>query len=274
MPIKHLRRHLLDRMVLRPSRGPLDHPNQERILLQCLGRPLECFVQRHGPLVDADRLLVIKFPGTSGRAEQSTGMPLSMLEGVGGTTWTWNPPGYGRSHGRASLPKIADAAIDFVRQVIDRQANQRTTIWLAGNSLGCATALRVAAELELELDQRRTGIVLRNPPPIVDVVKHIASRYPLGHLVKRVAESLHEPMNVLLTANHVHMPAVFLQSGADTLVPPEMQNKVIEAYRGPYQVVVMDNLSHDAVPNEDHERLIRQSLNWLLQQTGYEPTPS
>ncbi len=271
MPINRLRRRLLDRMVLRPSRHPIDHASQKRVVLKVSGRSLECFVQQHHPADDRSRVLVLKFPGTSGRAEQLTGLPLTLLEGVGGVTWTWNPPGYGGSHGRASLPTIAEAAVEFVNQVIDREADANTTIWLAGNSIGCATALNVAATLKF--DPSRTGIVLRNPPPIPDVVKHVASRYPFGYLLNRLADSAHQPMNAIRMASLVQLPAVFLQSGADRLVPPEIQNKVIAEYGGNHQLVVMEDLGHDDLTNEHHEKRIRESLHWLLSQTGYRADP-
>ncbi len=267
MPLNHLRRRLLDRMVLRPSRHPIESALQKRVALTVRGRLLECFVQQHPSADDRGRVLVIKFPGTSGRAEQSTGLPLTLLHGVAGTTWTWNPPGYGGSQGRASLPIIAEAAVEFVQQVIDREADAKTTIWLAGNSIGCATALNVAAATHL--DPNRTGIVLRNPPPIPEVVKHVASRYPLGSMLNRLADRVHRPMNALFTASQVQLPAVFLQSGADRLVPPALQNKVIAEYAGKHQVVVMDDLDHDDLTNEHHDQRIRDSLHWLLDQTGY-----
>lgn len=267
MPLSRLRRHLLDRMVLRPSRHPIETASQKRVTLTVSGRLLECFVQHHEPAGDRSRVLVIKFPGTSGRAEQSSGLPLTLLNGVGGATWTWNPPGYGGSQGPASLPVIAEAAVEFVKQVIDREADAKTTIWLAGNSIGCATALNVAAVTRF--DPNRTGIVLRNPPPIPDVVKHVARRYPLGSMLNRLADRVHQPMNAILTASQVQLPAVFLQSGADRLVPPELQNKVIAKYAGNHQLVVMDNLDHDDLTDEHHDKRIRDSLHWLLDQTGY-----
>jgi pimeloyl-ACP methyl ester carboxylesterase len=267
-----VRRRLIDRLVLRPSRHPIDPGPQQRMLLSHRGRPLECFVQRHpvqhdvGGTDERRGVLVIKFPGTSGRAEQSTGMPLSLLDGIGGSTWTWNPPGYGGSGGRASLTEIAAAAETFAREVIDRESHQHAAIWLSGNSIGCATALHVASSIDF--DQSNTGLVLRNPPPMIDVVKHVARRYPLGHLIHRLAESLYEPMNVMLTAGRVALPAVFLQSGADTLVPPEFQDRVIQTYRGDFQKVVLAGLSHAGVASEAQEAQIRHSLQWLLAQTG------
>ena len=110
--------------------------------------------------------------------------------------WTWNPPGYGRSGGRASLQRIADAANEFWRQVTQREAGESTSIWLCGNSLGCVTALHVAASAQP--DPSRVGMILRNPPPLIPVVKRIARQYPLGSLLDSTIESLCEPMNALL----------------------------------------------------------------------------
>ncbi len=98
-----VRQYLLDRMVLRPSRHPIEHPTQQREMLDFGGRKLECFVQRNFEPDQSPELLVLKFPGTAGRAERSTGFPMSLMQEHRVEIWTWNPPGYGRSEGRASL---------------------------------------------------------------------------------------------------------------------------------------------------------------------------
>ena len=86
--------------------------------------------------------------------------------------------------------------------------------------------------------------------------------------MNRLAESVHAPMNVISTAARVQLPAVFLQSGADTLVPPPLQDRVIQSYAGAKQIVFMDDLDHDGLATDIHESLIRNSLHWLLDQTS------
>ena len=264
-PILSFRQYLLDRMVLRPSRHPIEHAPLSRVMLQSSGRPLECFTQRNYQGDQPPELLVLKFPGTAGRAERSTEFPLSQLGRIRGSMWTWNPPGYGRSAGRASLARIADASIDFWSQVTEREAGESTSIWLCGNSLGCATTLHVAASVQP--DPRRCGIVLRNPPPLIPVVKRVAQRYPFAGLVSPVAESVCDRMNVTVTARKVTLPAVFLQSELDTLVPVEYQNQVVEAYAGKSQVVLLEGLSHGGVATEFHEPMIEDSIRWLWKRT-------
>lgn len=262
--IQSFRRHLLDRLVLEPSRDPIDPGEQQREWLSYEGQPLETFVQRNaddGPPLD---LLVLKFPGTAGRAERSTNFPMSMLPHLRVGMWTWNPPGYGRSAGRATMRSISGAAVEFWRQVSGRAASPQTHVWLCANSLGCATALHVAASIDPA--NHRYGIILRNPPPLTPVFKHIANRYPLGKLAHAIGDSLCPEMDAVATASQSQWPAVFLQSELDTLVPPKLQQDVIDAYAGPKHVVCMEGLAHGGPPTEEHEPEIQRALNWLWQE--------
>ena len=259
--IQSVRRFLLDQMVLRPSRYPIEHAPQQRVMLRWQGRPLECFVQRNDDLNEPPDLLVLKFPGNAGRAERSTPFPMSMVENVRVAVWTWNPPGYGKSGGRAGLARMADAAIDFWNQAIEQDCGPQTTVWLCGNSLGSVAALHVAATMQP--DASRSGIILRNPPPLLNVVKRIALNYPLGRFTDPIIQSLHDSMNAMTTVQRVQLPAVFLQSELDTLVPLDEQNRLVEGYSGPRQVVLLEGLEHNGIPTEFHEPMIRRSMDWL-----------
>ena len=265
-PIRSFRQYLLNRMVLRPSRHPIEFSAQQRVVLRSSGQPLECFVQKNFDTDQPPELLVLKFPGTAGRAERATTFPVAILRDVRASMWTWNPPGYGRSGGRASLNRIADAAIDFWTQVTQRQCDTSTSVWLCGNSLGCLPALHVAASLQPE--PSRSGMIMRNPPPLVPVVRRAAEQYPLGGLMNPVVESLCDSMNAMQTARRVILPAVFLQSELDTLVPLAYQNQVVDAYAGQHKIVLMEGLDHGGVATELHESLIQYSIRWLWEQTG------
>ncbi|NND97307.1 MAG: alpha/beta hydrolase [Pirellulaceae bacterium] len=262
-----LRRRMFDRLVLRPSREPIDHGSLERVVLHWGADKhlLEYFVQANHEDDAALDLLVLKFPGTAGRAERTTPFPAQMFPDSPSETWTWNPPGYGGSQGRASLQRMKDASLEFFRHAMDHaRVSDSTRIWIVGNSLGCVTALHVATEVT---NCDRAGILLRNPPPLTDVVKHVARRYPLGRLIHPVAESLIDEMNATLSASRVELPAVFLQSERDELVLPAMQQKVFDAYAGPKQLVLLEGLSHGGVATEYHEPVIRESVQWLWDQT-------
>ncbi|QDT08331.1 alpha/beta hydrolase [Stieleria marina] len=265
--ITSVRRRILDRLVLRPSRHEIDPGVQQRVMLKWgpSDETLECFVQSRGKPKEPLDLLVIKFPGTAGRAERSSHFPSNYLSIDNSEVWTWNPPGYGGSSGRASLHRMEVAALDFWRQMLgSSRVGPSTRVWACGNSLGCIAALRVASEVD---SQNRLGMLLRNPPPLIDVVKEIARRYPLGQMIHPVADSLTDSMNAPIIAASVTWPCVFLQSELDELVLPAMQDRVIDAYAGHKRVVHLQGLSHGAVATELHEPLIRKSVQWLWEQT-------
>ncbi len=263
--LHRVRRHLLDRLVLEPSRDPIDPGAQRRELLSFDGQALETFVQSNTEDDLPPDLVVLKFPGTAGRAERSTDFPMSMLPGFRVRMWTWNPPGYGGSSGRATMSSITKAAVAFRQQVVERVATSETRVWLCANSLGCATALHVAAGIGP--GENRYGIMLRNPPPLDAVFKHIANRYPLGKLAHSIGDALCNEMNAVTTASRTSWPAVILQSGSDTLVPPKLQQQVIDAYAGPKRLVCMTGLDHGGPPEEEHIPLIQDAIAWLWQQT-------
>lgn len=263
-PIETFQRYLLDRMVLRPSRHPIDHLPQQRVMLLDGSSPIECFVQSNFDAIEQEpELVVLKFPGTAGRAERAGVFPMNMLHPLRISIWTWNPPGYGRSEGRASLHTIASAAVDFWRQVTDRYPHCPAT-WLCGNSLGCVTALHVAATTAP--DPNRCGVVLRNPPPLKPVVKRVARRYPLGIWMGPVVNTLCDSMNAMSTARRCNLPAVFLHSELDSLVPLPYQNRLVRAYGGPKRTVVLEGLEHGGIATEAHQSRIEESIHWLREQ--------
>lgn len=267
-PIQSLRRRIFDRLVLRPSRGAIDFGAQERVMLKWGpgGEPLESFVHYVGKRKSQLDLLVLKFPGTAGRAERSTPFPTTAFPNANAEVWTWNPPGYGKSTGRASLARIHMASLDFLRCVLgSKRITDTTRVWIVGNSLGCVTALNVAANVPT---MNRLGMILRNPPPLSDVVKNVAARYPLGHWVHPIADSLVDEMNAPIMAARVQLPAVFLQSEMDELVLPSMQQDVLDAYAGPTRFVELEGLTHGGVATDFHEPLITDALGWLWDQTS------
>ncbi len=280
--INRFRRKLLDRAVLRPSRGHLDHAPQQRHVFRSKHGNLDYFTHSQSivagecesgdPDANEREWLVVKFPGTSGRAERSSRFPLDLLSRCRGQVWTLNPPGYGKSEGRPSLATHVDVAAEFVAYAISsvmaNQSNNTTNVLLCGNSLGSATALGVAARIcqgNLLLDGVSIGLLLRNVPPLTEVVRRVAARYPLGHLMHRVAAATPSEMNAIQSATKVTLPAVFLQSECDSLVPPELQQQVFESYGGSKRVLTLSGLEHDGLLTTKHLAEITIAMQWLVE---------
>jgi uncharacterized protein len=263
--LRSFRRHLLDRMVLRPSQHAIHVPHQKKVLLPCGADAVECFVQQTHDDSEQPELLILKFPGTAGRAERSTSFPISMLETKRTAIWTWNPPGYGGSSGQASLSNMPHAASTFWTAVTEKHAGPNTSIWLCGNSLGCATVLHLAAKHAP--DPKRAGLILRNPPPLRRVIKRAAKPYPHFGLINPVISELCDSMDTMKTAPRVNLHAVVLQSELDTLVPVDFQNEILECYGGPFRKVLMEGIDHDGLATEQHEPEICNSVRWLWKHT-------
>ncbi|WP_165440812.1 alpha/beta hydrolase [Rubripirellula amarantea] len=269
VPIRRFRRYLLDRLVLRPSRHFLDSGDQRPITFKTSAGRTQAFERCIGDQARTPDVVVVKFPGTAGRAERASSFPLSLVrsfqDSLSGKVITWNPPGYGNSEGKASLTEMVAAASDMLEQVIENELTDETVLWLCGNSLGCNTALHLASDPRTA--RRVDGLVLRNPPPLVPVIKHVASDYLLGRWIYPVADSVIPQMNAHWTAPQVRAPAVFLKSELDSLVLPELQQMIIDDYGGDFRLVSLDGLDHDGIPTEDHERQIEVALAWLWQQS-------
>ena len=271
-PLRSFRRNLLDRMVLRPSQHPIHAPTLERVTLPCETEIIECFIQRSHSDSEPPDLLILKFPGTAGRAERSTSFPTPMLDAKRTAIWTWNPPGYGGSSGKASLSAMAHAGSAFWQAVTEKHAGPSTTVWLCGNSLGCATVLHIAAKHTP--DPTRTGLILRNPPPLKPVIKRAAQPYPHFGLINPVIADLCDAMDTMKTAPKVNLHAVVLQSELDTLVPVDFQNEMLDGYGGSLRKVLMKGIDHDGLSNEQHESAIGDSIRWLWKHTCPPNKPS
>lgn len=267
-----LRTKWVDRLVLRPTTDPLDAGEQQRIPLRTAdGQALDRFVYAKGPLTantPSPALLVLKLPGTAGRAERSTPLPANFFRQLTSEVWTWNPPGYGGSSGKASLLNLPEAALQFFDQTVSQRSNPQTIVWVFGNSLGCSSALYLASQRS-----RISGLILRNPPPLQQTIAHVARLgrprllHPcLDRFSAWLGHGIPPALDALQTAPRARVPAVFLSAQMDTLVPPALQTQIFDAYAGPKQMVRWRDMLHDDLPDETHLKQFANAANWLLRQ--------
>lgn len=297
----------LNRCVLRPSRHEIDGGDLIRCELpipaasQHGSKSIETYVATNlntdsifdtKPAVSVDedwgqvpapKTLILKFPGTAGRAERSSALPANLIPfhapqanvplGQHYEVWTWNPPGYGRSEGKADLQTLTPAADAFASQLLAARVHQcdHTRVWLCGNSLGCLPALSLAARLEQwvprDKSTDRFGVWLRNPPDLAEVVLRTADRYRSRFWMRHVAARLPRSLDAIQMAGRCELPAVFLMSEHDTLVPPSLQRQIHDAYTGEHHLVTLFDLCHAGVIEEQHLGAIDRAVDWLLTRT-------
>jgi pimeloyl-ACP methyl ester carboxylesterase len=247
---------LLDRLVLQPTQHPIPTNEKTRRFVPCGAGQLEVWTHRVGCVGGRQPdLYVLKFPGTAGRAERSTDHPADGWPGRGVELWAVNPPGYGGSTGRASLQHLS-AVARTVYQALQQDAAGRP-ILVTGNSLGCASALYLAATVPL------AGLVLRNPPPLREVILGRHSWWNLGVGTRLLVRHVPQELACVQNARRSTAPALFISSGSDTLIPPPYQRQVVEAYAGPRRVLLLPEADHATPMTADEETQYAELLAWL-----------
>ena len=250
-----MRKFALDRLILRPTRQTVFSYSRKRMTVPYLGGELEIWHQCHGCQSASDaELFVLKFGGTSSRAERSGSHPVDFWPGLPTVTWALNPPGYGGSTGDASLRSLGHAA-RCAFDAIHREANGRPVL-VSGSSLGAVISLYVSARCPID------GLIVRNPPAIREVILRRYGWWNLG--AHWMGSGVPRDLCSLRNAATSSMPALFVTSGKDRVVPPDCQHLVFYQYGGPKRQVHFDRAGHDS-PLTPRQRTTLQPLaDWLL----------
>ncbi len=199
------------------------------------------------------QLNVIKCVGSSGRAENISDHPFDYWTEFEGSLWIANPPGYGRSTGRASLASQLPTAQAVYGWVREHTAADRCLI--TGNSLGGTVAICLAAREEC------VGLIVRDLPDIRALIRYRYGKF--GRAAMAFAQRVPESLDVQTAARQCHVPAIFISSRSDRMVPPKCQDEVINAYAGPKRVVPVAGADHMDPLNRTAEKEYLRALQWL-----------
>ncbi|HEY2588636.1 MAG TPA: alpha/beta hydrolase [Tepidisphaeraceae bacterium] len=175
--------------------------------------------------------------------------------------WGMNYPGYGGSDGPTRLDAVAPDALavyDALRNVAGSKP-----IYLHASSFGTTAALCVAARRPV------AGLVLHNPPPLRQLILGNYGWWNLWLLAFPVSAQIPPELDSISNAAHCSAPAVFVLSGADTVVPPRFQQMVVGTYAAPKRVIDVPGASHnDPLPRDAGER-VQRAIDWLT--AGQDP---
>ena len=212
---------LADRLVLKPSTHPIESETSCRKTIPLFGGELEYYADhvtasKEGPATG--KLLLIKFPGTGGRAERATTHPAECWGGDT-VTWTINPPGYGGSTGPATLQRYPEMVRSIGRHASEVEPDRKIVV--TANSLGGISALALAANFPV------AGVLLRNPAPIHQLIgrrpKYVV---PTLGLSKLVAATIPAELDCVANASKTSCPVWFVTCEQDRTVPPRFQEQV------------------------------------------------
>ena len=254
---------LLDKIILRPTRKSLVAAQPTR-MIDCEGSEIGLWIHsvpnEPSLSVTSRDLCVVHLIGAMGRAESATQHPFEMWPDIQGEFWVSNPPGFGNSVGRASLLGMLNAARSTLRHA--RREMGDTPILLVGSSLGAATALALAAEGDVN------GLLLRDPPDLRQVILKRYAKWTLWLPCMAFANSIPQEIAALANASRCQIPAVFVTSGADRIVPYSCQQLVLQSYGGLFREVHIPTADHgEPVPEELRDKYL-SSLDWLREKIG------
>lgn len=250
---------LTDAIVLCPSKEEIAVEHKTRRSLSWTGGEIDVWVQRRGAAHAGEpEMFVLKFGGTASRAERATIHPLDFWTDLAAEVWAPNWPGYGGSSGRASLRMLDEMGVHCYQQV-RRIANGRPVV-VTGNSLGTTVALHVGARF-----RDMAALILRNPPPLRQLIVGRHGWYSGWVGAWLVAHGVPPALDSIQNARGCDVPAVFVTSGRDRMVPPEYQQAIFTAYAGPKRQLVLREAGHADFPTETETHDYRRQLQWLRQ---------
>jgi pimeloyl-ACP methyl ester carboxylesterase len=133
-------------------------------------------------------------------------------------------------------------------------------IAVTGNSLGCVSALYLAAR------HAPAGLILRNPPPLREVMLARYGRWPLKPGVAWLARQILPELCAIRNAALATAPAVFITAQQDRVVPPSCQQQIVDAYGGPKQMLYLPQADHHTPLTDEESAQYGQRLDWLRRQ--------
>lgn len=261
---------IADRLVLCPSNQPVDAgENRREVISTSANIEVEAWVSRWGDFESAppsQRLVVLKVPGTGGRAERASVHPCELMINdekdspfTAAEVWTLNHRGYGGSTGPASLQNFTstlEAFWDFIEQRYPTEKKMAI-----GNSLGCISVLYLATWKSID------AILLRNPPDVARVISD-RPRYNWWNfgLAKHIARQVPEVLNSTDNAMLAKCPALMVTSEKDTVVPPKYQQEIFDSYMDEIKQFVIEGANHgDRIPLHQETEYIT-AIDWLHEQ--------
>ena len=200
---------------------------------------------------------LLVFNGNGDRAEYAVTGAASFWNAHPVEVWAANYPGYGGSTGPAKLNRLGPAGL-AAYDALQHHAGDRPII-VFGNSLGTTVALHIAA------NRNPAGLILMNPPPLRQMILGRFGWWNLWLIAGPVAMAVPSDLNSIANADAAKMPAVFILSLRDSVVPYAWQKRVMTAYTGPIQLVEADADHNDVAPLQTQAEL-REKIAWLYDQ--------
>lgn len=241
-------------LLLYPSRFEIQ-TDAHRKAIKVKNGELELWTLRSPRYADREpEYFILTFIGNGDRAERCVPVEADAWKESAAEVWGVNYPGYGGSSGQARLADIPGAAL-LAYDAIKCEAGNRP-IFVSGCSMGTTAALYVAANRPV------AGVILRSPPPLRNLILGRHGWWNLWIAAGIIALQIPRELDCLANATKVRVPAVFILTQKDEIVPLSYQEDVLKAYSGSTRVVNLEGGHNDRLSGMsivDYE----DALRWL-----------
>lgn len=240
---------LADKVMLWPPSGPAD----AGAAVRRVESGIEIWTVPPGDGAEPDAY-VLSFYGNGARAEWSVAEEASHFPRA--SFWGVNYRGYGGSEGSATLSGVAESAT-IAYDALAKEAKGRP-VYAFGVSMGTTAALHVAAERDV------AGLFLVNPPPLRRLVLEEHGWWNLYLIALPTALGVPRALDSEANARRVRAPAVFVTSEDDGVVPLGYQGRVVAAYAGPKEVILVPGAGHNDRPPPEVASKIASALSRMM----------
>jgi uncharacterized protein len=279
--------HLQDRLILFPTRTPIDAGGAVRKIIPFEDGELEIWTAQSRRAQQQGRadVFILRFYGNADRADRWPAMEAEMWKDRAVEIWGMNYPGFGGSTGPARLSRIGAAALAAFDELQRQAANQsavasavpsgssnpalRTAhatapIVLFGTSIGVTAALHAAASHPTEI----AGVILHNPVPLREIILRQFGWWNLWLLAGPVALQIPQDLDSIANAKASRAPAVFLLAEKDEIVAPRFHQLVVQAYAGEKRIIELPGAHHNDPVEGTALADLNDALTWMLTKTS------
>jgi len=283
--------HLQDRLILFPTRSPIDASGAVRKTIPFEDGELEIWTaqSRRAQQQGHADVFILRFYGNADRADRWPAMEAEMWNDRAVEIWGMNYPGFGGSTGPARLSRIAPAAlaafVELQRQATSqgdaapavtsgsssnpelRAAHATAPIVLFGASIGSTAALHVAVSHPTEI----AGVILHNPVPLREIIRRQFGWWNLWLLARPIALQIPRDLDSIANARASRAPAIFLLAERDEIVAPRFHQLVVQAYAGEKRVIELRGAHHNDPIEGTALADLNDAVGWLLAKTSPQP---
>jgi len=256
--------HLQDRLILFPTRSPIDAGGAVRKTIPFEDGELEIWTAQSRRTQQQGRadVFILRFYGNADRADRWAAIEAEMWNNRAVEIWGMNYPGFGGSTGPARLSRIGPATLAAFDELQRQATSQSATapIVLFGTSIGVTAALHVAVSHTTEI----AGVILHNPVPLREIILRQFGWWNLWLLAGPIALQIPQDLDGIANARASRAPAIFLLAEKDEIVAPRFHQLVVQAYAGEKRLIELRGAHHNDPIEGTALADLNGALDWLL----------